>query len=103
MSEIENNIEVVKEKAKIEFLKKSIQDGLVLLQKYEAEVQKRRKIKTTEKSEIQGKLQKKEGPKKKAKRVREKRFKCETCPAAFVSPSALTIHIRTHTGEKPYK
>ena len=42
MEDIENNIEVINEKAKIEILKKSIQDALVLLQKYEAEVEKRR-------------------------------------------------------------
>ena len=35
MSELENNIEAVKEKSKIEILKKSIQDGLLLVQKYE--------------------------------------------------------------------
>ena len=50
MSDIENNIEVVKQKAKIEILKKSIQDGLLLLQKYETEVEKRRKLKTTQKT-----------------------------------------------------
>ena len=56
MSEIENNIEVVKEKAKIEILKKSIQDGLVLLHKYEAEVEKRQKLKSSQKLEIQKKV-----------------------------------------------
>lgn len=32
----------------------------------------------------------------------EKPFKCHTCDAAFANPSNLTRHVRTHTGEKPY-
>ena len=32
----------------------------------------------------------------------EKPFKCHTCEAAFANPSNLTRHVRTHTGEKPY-
>lgn len=32
-----------------------------------------------------------------------KRFKCNECPAAFVSNSKLTRHQKTHTGEKLYK
>ena len=75
MSEIENNIEVLKEKAKIEILKKSIQDGLVLIQKYEAEVEKRRKIKTNQKLKPQKKSEKKQNPKKKAK----KEYECKIC------------------------
>ena len=65
MSEIENNIEVVKEKAKIEILKKSIQDGLVLLQKYEAEVERRRKLESLQKTETRKKSQTKQKPSKK--------------------------------------
>ena len=69
MSEIENNIKVVKEKAKIESLKKSIQDGLLLLQKYEAEVEKRQKLKSTQKSETRKNPKK---SKKKPEKVEEK-------------------------------
>jgi uncharacterized Zn-finger protein len=27
---------------------------------------------------------------------------CTTCPRKFLAPSALRVHVRTHTGEKPY-
>ena len=29
--------------------------------------------------------------------------KCNICPRSFKKPSDLVRHIRTHTGEKPYK
>ena len=41
MEKIENHIEVVNAKKEIEKLKENIQEGLELIQKYEAEVQKR--------------------------------------------------------------
>ena len=59
MSETENNIKVINEKAKIKILEKSIQHNLVLLQKYEAEVKKRQKIKTTQNYESRKKSQNK--------------------------------------------
>ncbi|ORZ01045.1 hypothetical protein BCR43DRAFT_406057, partial [Syncephalastrum racemosum] len=31
-----------------------------------------------------------------------KRFICDYCTRSFPKPSALKIHIYTHTGEKPY-
>ena len=67
MNDIENNIEVLEEKKKIKVLKKCIQNGLELLQKYEAEVQRREKLKVNKKLEdkkIQKKSQKKQNPKK---------------------------------------
>ena len=33
----------------------------------------------------------------------EKPYKCETCGKAFAISGNLTTHIRTHTEEKPYK
>ena len=91
MSEIENNIGVVKEKAKIKMLKKSIQHKLVLLQKYEAEVKKRRKTDTTKKLQTQKKSQKKTKPKK--------LYKCKTCDAKFTHKCAMVTHMRIHTGK----
>ncbi|GAB1602320.1 C2H2-type zinc finger [Argonauta hians] len=32
----------------------------------------------------------------------EKPFRCKCCRASFANPSNLTRHVRTHTGEKPY-
>jgi KRAB domain-containing zinc finger protein len=30
-------------------------------------------------------------------------FKCDTCGSCFLRASTLKIHIRRHTGERPYK
>ena len=35
--------------------------------------------------------------------IKKKRHNCETCGAQCDSVSALTVHIRTHTGEKPFR
>ena len=34
---------------------------------------------------------------------RKRGHECDVCEKAFESPSALTIHMRTHTNEKPYE
>ena len=34
---------------------------------------------------------------------RSKRYECQVCGRKLTSPSALRIHMRTHTGEKPFK
>ena len=35
-------------------------------------------------------------------KVREKKFFCSLCGKAFLCPSSLAMHCRTHTGDKPY-
>ena len=35
--------------------------------------------------------------------AKEKMFKCQFCPYESVMKNVVTIHERTHTGEKPYK
>lgn len=37
-----------------------------------------------------------------AQRKKEKMFPCKYCQYASVSPSALVLHVRCHTGEKPF-
>ena len=42
---------------------------------------------------------KEERPKEKE---REKKFFCSLCGKAFLCPSSLAMHCRTHSGDKPY-
>ena len=42
---------------------------------------------------------KEQRPKEKA---REKKFFCSLCGKAFLCPSSLAMHCRTHSGDKPY-
>jgi KRAB domain-containing zinc finger protein len=36
------------------------------------------------------------------KHTGERPYQCKVCPKAFISASHLKIHVRIHTGDKPY-
>lgn len=56
----------------------------------------RRKPKTNE-------VQKRNSHDNEWKPLENKRHKCTNCSMKFKKPSALVIHMRTHSGERPYK
>ena len=37
------------------------------------------------------------------KRTRRKSFKCSTCKKAFNAKSALNVHMKIHSAQRPYK
>ena len=113
IGEIENHIEVINAKNKIKILKKNIQEGLELVQKYEAEVQRRKNLEKQQKKKNPTKDSKnknKVATKSKNKlsdktnhKTKKTKFECNDCRKILSTKQSLTRHKRTHTGEKPYK